>query len=362
MKAVLSCALASAALGTTQVCNSQDLRGSTLDQSAAAAESGFAVQLDNDLFSGAHRDQDYSWGAAFTQNSHPTSGVLGSVERLRERLEHTLIDESNQETSWQPRAHATQFGIIAMTPSTLRSSEPLYGDRPYASLMFVTTSQISVGGDGSHARFSSLTIGALGLNAAEWLHRTIHGVVGDEAPLGWEHQIAEGGEPTARYVQAKQWLLGDTASRRSTTPELKLTVAGSAGYLTEGSISLSGRWGRLQSPWWSFAPELRDYVSAPLAPVTRHSSVNPTGMFAFAGLRLKARAYNSLLQGQFRHSDVRVSSTDVARLQAESWIGVASTLYDMRITYQINYASREITREPGQRGLIWAGITFEKAL
>jgi hypothetical protein len=361
VKGILSCALAIAALGTMQARSAQDFHRSTLDQSATSAARGFAVQLDNDLFSGAHRDQDYSWGAAFTRNSHPRSGVLGSVERIRERLERALIDDPEQQRSWQPPAHATQHGIIAMTPSTLRSSEPQYGDRPYASLVFATTSQISVGDDGRHARFSSLTIGALGLNAAEWLHRTIHGVVGDEAPLGWEHQIAEGGEPTVRYVQAKQWVLGNTSSRHSTAPEFKLTVSGSVGYLTEGSIALSGRWGRLQSPWWSFAPELRDYVSAPLAPVTRHSSASPAGMFAFAGLRLKARAYNSLLQGQFRHSDVRVPSGDLARLQVESWIGVASTLYDMRVTYQINYTSTEITREPGRRGLIWAGITFERA-
>jgi hypothetical protein len=33
---------------------------------ADADGGGYSFQLDNDLFSTAHRDQDYSWGAALT--------------------------------------------------------------------------------------------------------------------------------------------------------------------------------------------------------------------------------------------------------------------------------------------------------
>ncbi len=355
-------ALAAAALGAASDVLAQDLKRNSLDDSTWASDRGFSLQLDNDLFSGAHRDQDYSWGAALTLASPRPSGIAKPLDEARDEIESWFTTGDAGASAFAPETHTTQYGILAMTPSTLRSAEPLVNDRPFANLVFISAAQMRVLGDGNRARFSSFTLGALGLQAAESLMRVMHRAVGDELPQGWDHQISEGGEPTFRYMQAKQWLLGDHENRSAAKPELKFTVSGSAGYLTEGSIALSGRWGHIQSPWWSFAPELGDYTAAPVAPVTRFSSHNPAEIFAFAGVRVKARAYNALLQGQFRHSDVRVGSDDLARVYAEAWMGLASTWSDLRITYAIHYSSAEMNREPGKRSLIWAGINFEKSL
>ena len=65
-------------------------------------------------------------------------------------------------------------------------------------------------------------------------------------------------------------------------------------------------------------------------------------------------SYNALLQGQFRHSDVRVQGDDLAHTQAEAWVGIATTWSDLRIEYALHYASAEMTTEPGRRGLIAA--------
>jgi hypothetical protein len=362
MNGFLRVAMAFVALAAASNVPAQDLKRNSLDDSTWASDRGFSLQLDNDLFSGAHRDQDYSWGAALTLASPRPSGIAKPLDEVRDEIEAWLTTGDAGASAFAPETHATQYGILAMTPSTLRSARPLQGDRPFANLVFISAAQMRVLGDGSRARFSSFSFGALGLQAAEALMRGMHRAVGDELPQGWDHQISEGGEPTFRYMQAKQWLLGDQENRSSAMPEMKFTVSGSAGYLTEGSIALSGRWGHIQSPWWSFAPELGDYTAAPVAPVTRFSSHNPAEIFAFAGVRVKARAYNALLQGQFRHSDVRVGSGDLARIQAEAWMGLASTWSDLRITYAIHYSSAEITREPGRRSLIWAGINFEKSL
>jgi hypothetical protein len=280
----------------------------------------------------------------------------------RRFLDRWLAPDESDSSSFAPLRQATQIGILAMTPQSLKSDEPLYNDRPFASLLFVTSSEIRVLDGGDRARFSSFTFGMLGLHAAEVLHRGVHKLVGDERPRGWGHQISAGGEPTARYVEAQQWLLNDVQTHRNGLPEVKVTLAGSAGYITETSVALSTRWGRIQSPWWSFSPELGDYTSAPLAPVSTFSGHNPAEVFAFAGFRLKARAYNALLQGQFRHSDVRVQGDDLAHTQAEAWMGLATTWSDLRITYALRYASAEMTSEPGRRGLIWAGINFERSL
>lgn len=327
-----------------------------------SGEGGYAIQLDNDLFSGAHRDEDYSWGGAVTFASPNPGKWTKPLHDTRAFLDRWLVPDESARRGWAPTQQATQIGIIAMTPETLRSPDPLYNDRPFASLLFVTSSEIRVLDGGDRARFSSFTFGMLGLHAAEAIHRAVHVLVDDERPLGWEHQISSGGEPTFRYVEAQQWLLNDVQSHRNGFPEVKLTASGSVGFLTEANLALSARWGRIQSPWWSFGPELGDYTAAPVAPVGSFSSYNPAEIFAFAGFRLKARAYNALLQGQFRHSEVRVQGDDLAHTQAEAWIGLATTWSDMRITYAIHYASAEMTTEPGRRGLIWAGINFAKNL
>jgi hypothetical protein len=323
------------------------------------SERGVAIQLDNDLFSGAHRDQDYSWGMAVTYASPRPGKVMRPLHAIRDRLDEWLVPDESASGRWAPEQQATQMGILAMTPRSLRSSAPLYNDRPFANLIFVTSSEIRMLDGGDRARFSSFTLGVLGLHAAETLHREVHRAAGNELPQGWQHQISAGGEPTMRYVEAQQWLLNG-ADSRTALPELKLTVAGSAGFITEGSVALAARWGRIQSPWWSFDPELGDYISAPVAPVTHFSSHNPTERFMFAGFRLKARAYNALLQGQFRHSDVRVQGDDLAHTLAEAWVGLATTWGENRITYTVHYASSEMAVEPGERSLIWAGINFER--
>ena len=334
---------------------------SSLEQ-ASLTERGYSLQIDNDLFSGASRDEDYSWGGAFTYASPHPGPVLRPLHAVRRQLDEWLTPRESDSRDFAPEQQATQIGILAMTPQTIDASEPLYGDRPFANLIFVTSSQLRVLEGGERARFSSFTFGMLGLHAAVEAQRFVHRALGDEMPEGWDHQISAGGEPTARYVQAEQWLLTDSRERGADEPEIKLTLQGGAGFITEGSVGLSARWGRIQSPWWSFDPELGDYTSAPVAPVARFSSRSPAEIFAFAGVRLKARAYNALLQGQFRHSDVHVQGDDLAHLQAEAWAGVATAWSEYRITYAVHYASREMMLEPGDRSIIWAGINFEKTL
>jgi hypothetical protein len=68
-----------------------------------------------------------------------------------------------------------------------------------------------------------------------------------------------------------------------------------------------------------------------------------------------------LLQGQFRHSDVRIASDDIARVQAEVWAGVTTAISNWNLTYSLHVASREITREPASRTLAWASVSFARA-
>lgn len=352
---------ATAATFAGEATPARDGATSSLEQ-APFDERGYSLQIDNDLFSGASRDQDYSWGGAFTYASPHPGAILAPLHTARRQLDDWITPRESDSRDFTPEQQATQIGVLAMTPRTIDSHEPQYGDRPFANLIFVTSSELRVLEGGDRARFSSFTFGMLGLHAAVEAQRFVHRALGDDMPEGWDHQVSAGGEPTARYVRAEEWLLSDDEARHADEPEIKLTLQGSAGFITEGSVGLSARWGRIQTPWWSFDPELGDYTSAPVAPVARFGSRSPAEIFAFAGVRLKARAYNALLQGQFRHSDVRVQGDDLAHLQAEAWAGVATSWADYRITYAIHYASREMMLEPGDRSIVWAGINFERTL
>jgi hypothetical protein len=335
--------------------------GAERDAQRFEDEARYSIQIDNDFFSGAHRDEDYSWGGAGTWAAPHPGKLTRPLHSIRGALDDLLVPDELERGRWQPEQQAMQVGIIAMTPRAIGSPEPQRDDRPFANLMFVTSSEVQVLDGGERARFSSFTFGMLGLHAAEAIHRAAHRALGDEIPRGWDHQISAGGEPTARYVEAQQWLLSAPDARDADMPEVRLTVAGSAGFITEGSVALAARWGRIQSPWWSFDPELGDYTAAPIAPVARFGSASPAETFLFAGIRLKARAYNALLQGQFRHSDVRVLGDDLAHTLAEAWFGAATTWNDNRVTYAIHFATPEVRMAPGDRSLIWAGINFERS-
>jgi hypothetical protein len=307
-----------------------DVASEPQDVLAGVERPAYALQLDNDLFGAGSSDRDYSWGATVT---------FGSAETGR----------------------ATQVGIIAMTPDDLKATEPLPDDRPYASLVYATSSQLVVAESGDRSRFTSLTLGVLGTGLAESLQRAVHKVQNGIVPAGWDHQVSEGGEPTARFVIAEQWLVDDGETPSGALRQTKLTLSGSAGYLTEAGAAISMRWGRIDTPWWSFNPELGDYSSAPVAPTNGYGFNASQEMYGFVGARVKARAYNALLQGQFRHSDVRVASDDVARFQAEVWAGVATVLWDWQLIYSLHAASREITIEPADRTMVWASLSFVRA-
>jgi hypothetical protein len=241
---------------------------------------------------------------------------------------------------------------MVFTPSDTLQARAQPEDRPYASLFFIANGRLRVASDNRAAWFSSFSIGALGLPVSEQLHGAVHEVVGSARPRGYSHQISAGGEPTARYTLARQrlWM-----SAPSSTLDVKTTLQASAGYLTETSAAISVRIGRFSTPWWSFNPELTDYIPAPTPLIEGDRSA--ADFFFFAGARIKARAYNVFLQGQFRHSDVRLKSTEVEPLVAEAWMGVTSQVFGKtQMSYTLNFQSAEIRHGQAARDGLWGAV------
>jgi hypothetical protein len=313
---------------------------------AESADEGAPVkiQLDNDLFSGHHRDRDYTGGVAATISGDAARNGLISVDPLLGHVD-ALVGISDGEVHF-----ARQFGLLTFTPANLESSEALENDRPYASLLYVANARMYVDDDQRTAWVSSLTVGVMGLGVSREVQTAVHEIVGGVHPEGYDHQISAGGEPTARYMLARQYLWVAHPSGRL---DVKTTVSGSVGYLTETSVAISARIGRLDSAWWSFAPELTDYMAAPIAGDSRSHDE----FYVFSGLRLKARAYNAFLQGQFRQSDVRYSSDEISHFLLDAWIGIATRLANRtELTYTLNYQSSELRNGDAVRDSLWGAV------
>jgi hypothetical protein len=308
--------------------------------------SGVRLHIDNDLFAGRNLDRDYTGGVALTLSGTAARDGLLSLDPVL-----TRIDEIFQRSEPATVRHARQIGLIVFTPSDIITTEAQQADRPYASLLFASNGRVRVDADDRGAWSSNLTVGVMGLHVSQSLHDAVHELVGSEAPQGYDHQISSGGEPTARYALARHDLVYADPTGRI---DVKTTVEGSVGYLTQTSAAVSLRVGRFDTPWWSFAPELADYIAAP-TPV-ESLGVQREAYF-FAGARITARAYNALLQGQFRHSDVRYSFDEIEPLVAEAWIGVMTQLFpNTELSYALHYQTAELREGKAARDAFWGGV------
>ena len=312
---------------------------------------GVRVQIDNDFFAaGGKRDRDYTGGMAITLSGRKAADSFLSLDPVLARLDKLVTPDVEQSAVF----HARQLGLMAFTPGDILAEQPLANDRPYASLLFVSNGRVQVAADNRSAWSSSLTVGVLGLSLSERLHTAVHQLVRSDLPRGYDYQISAGGEPTARYTMARHhlWIANPAA-----TLDVKTTVQGSVGFLTETSAAISMRAGRFSTAWWSFAPELTDYIAAPTPLDPQHQS-RPE-LYFFSGLRVKARAYNAFLQGQFRESAVHYSAAQLEPIIVEAWAGMVTQLLEQtQLSYTLNYQTAEVREGAAARSSFWGALQF----
>jgi len=324
-----------------------------------ADDVGGSIVLDEHLLTNAQNDRDYNGGGEIKFSGYSALKYGHWLDLPLQWVDDQIgIDPPG--SKWQA-AHAFAAGLLIFTPSDLAARQVVPGDRPYASLFFVSSGRRYTNPELDVAYSSSLTVGALGLAAAESVQRALHSITGSTQPEGWSHQISDGGEPTARYSLARQALL--TQHRQSDLSlDSKWTVAGNVGTITEGSIALSLRWGRINSPWWAFTPEQNTYVQETQPgppPLDVHSRWE---LFMLMGARFKLRVYNAFLEGQFRHSDLRYSSDSINHALGEAWVGIEyRNSAGIEIRYLARWESPELRSGIGSRTIAWGSVEFAKS-
>ena len=172
------------------------------------APAAWVFQIDND--SPAASDQDYSNGlllryiSARLPEHNAGDSESGFIDQLFNRLPG-LRDSTD-------RRWSLSLGHVIMTPEDLLATEPPVDDRPYAGWLFSQFCLINESSDS--LRSWEFTLGIVGPTAlGEDLQHTIHTLIDDYDPQGWDHQLDN--EPGIGIAYRQIWskrLLGSSDS------------------------------------------------------------------------------------------------------------------------------------------------------
>ncbi len=314
----------------------------------------WAIAFDNDLLAPGHRDRDYTYGMNLTY-----SGASAVDADISLKTPLAIVDSwlgVDKIASNSHNNYSVETGLYGFTPKELEENTINQTDRPYASLVYLSSSHEQIDLDNNVAWNSTLTVGVLGLSWVGDLQNAAHRETASEGARGWNHQISDGGELTGRYVLARQHYIESF----SDSFEVKSTVQASVGYLTETSWGLSFRTGKIISPWASFNPDLISYGEKS---TYSNNTTTTNEHYFWSGFTLKARFYNAFLQGQFRDSDFSYSYSDLRPLIAEAWAGYTYAFRQgYRVSYVLRAQSSEIKHGDGNRNVVWGGLIFAKTI
>lgn len=308
---------------------------------------GTGFYLDQDLtvpFS--NEDRDYTMGIAaefFWQDKE--SGLYpldGMVKRIGQWLGlHDKQDEI---------VRSFMLGSITYTPDDLANPNPIYDDRPYASLIYLSNKRVRA--NPKNAVGIEFQLGLLGTSITGDIQTALHGFWRDASdsdtpvdPKGWDHQISEGGELTLRIRLSNSQLLFEQRGDWDVAASGSVTL----GYQTNLSAGITARLGHTASPSWTI----------PFDPINRGNflpSLAGNEWYAWAAYRLRFVAYDALLQGQFRESDVTFSGDEIEHILHEGGLGLTFTYRPLQITLALNAKSPELKYGSDHRNHYWGGL------
>lgn len=318
---------------------------------------GWALYVDNDLFALRSSDKDYTGGISLTLSGRRATEYLFSLDPALKWVDK-ISGFDNLRNDSDRDLHSLEVGFTVFTPEVITEVDMQADDRPYASLLFLSNTHESVDFESDSALISSFSIGVLGSKLISELQTEVHSILGSDEPVGWENQISDGGELTARYSIAKQSLYHFNYDGTNNI-EVSTTTQASIGYITEVSFGMAARIGNFDTPWYSFRPQFNDYSekSASLAGFNK-----PTEEFYFwGGFNIHLRAYNAFLQGQFKDSNHTFSSNEMRHLMTDAWVGVTKQFQSgWRLSYLLRGQSSEVKVGNADRSVVWGGLIVSK--
>lgn len=321
---------------------------------------GWQIYLDNDLFISPDIDRDYTGGLAIAYSGRRAREWWFSMDRGLDWLDEWFRIQPLQTSPKGFQRHSLEFGLILFTPDDITVDTPIPDDRPYANFVFMANSQQTTFPETGWMLQSILTVGFLGLSIGPDVQSLIHSATDSAEPEGWQNQISDGGELTASYTVRAQKILLENYGRFSY--EVSGALEGSIGFTTDVNVGLSTRFGKIRSPWWTFAPHQSDYINLGQTITSRiDERILPSEFFGWAGINANFGFYNAFLQGQFRDSAVELDRDELEDIVYEAWLGATKTWSN---GFGLSFVTRGRTEEikpPNGRSPLWSGFIISYA-
>ena len=323
--------------------------------------SGWQLYMDNDLFIGSSTDRNYTGGIALALNGTRTKNYWFSVNGWLKAFDSFSGMSRYHQKGPAFTKHSLELGITVFTPRNIEQTAAIQNDHPYANLLFLANSRQTILPNHGRLYHSALSVGILGSPAGEWVQQSLHTAFSGGDPKGWDNQISDGGEPTFRYSVGTQKVL---VSKRNGNYGLDLLggLESAIGYSTDAGGSLSFRWGKVHSPWWTFTPHESDYISLGSTQPSISYTKTETEIYLWGGINTKYRFYNAILQGQFRDSAVTFDSDELNHVIAEGWLGIGYKRMDgWGLSFIIRARTQEIDAT-NTSGPVWGSFILSHSL
>lgn len=309
---------------------------------------GIGIYVDQDLFIPfTNEDRDYTMGVALEFFWAKERGLYLLDGLVRSAGEWLGIDRSDRDI-----VYSFKLGTLAYTPDDLADTQPIYDDRPYSSLIYLSNKRVRA--DSEDALAAEVSIGVLGTSLAGEFQSAFHSWYRDfdnsdepVEPMGWDHQISSGGELTLRLRLSKSELY--PALSVPGRFDVSSTVGLSLGFQTNASVGAAMRFGSIKSPFWSL----------PFDPVNRGNFLPFTAVdewYFWTALRTHLIGYDALLQGQFRDSEVTYSYDQIEALVYDGAFGFTWGIGKSQFTFSANSKTSDLKHS--SRTQTWGSVNY----
>ena len=318
----------------------------TSSSNAEQPKQGIGIYLDQDLFVPfTNEDRDYTMGIALEFFWSKDEGVYFLDNLVRQAADLIGMDNADENI-----VYSFMLGTLAYTPDDLSNTQPIYNDRPYSSLIYLSNKRVRA--DEKTALAAEVMLGVIGTNFSRDAQSGFHSLYRDIAdtkepvePKGWSHQISDGGELTMRLRLSNSHLLYSEPQLFDIASISSLSL----GFQTNASVGLTFRLGKLRSQFWSL----------PFDPVTRGNflpSTPKSEWYFWSALRTHLVGYDALLQGQFKNSDVTFSNDEIEHWVYDGALGLTFGFENSRLTIAANMKTPDL--KIADRDQVWGSINY----